>query len=117
MMFAISVIALATDAPTLAIVLGFVASVLTTIGGGFVALNLNRNEKKQSAETALEKTLRERIVLRDEELIDVRQDLQMCRAEKDAAIKRAEKAEQQRDRLYLAIAEQRAEERMHNGDS
>lgn len=113
----VSVVALASDTPTLAIVLGFMASVLATIGGAFVGMSVLRNEKKQTAETALEKTLRERIVLRDEELADVREDLQMALAEKDAAIKRAEKAEQQRDRLFLAIAEQRAEERTHNGDS
>lgn len=106
-----------TETPTLAIVLGFVATIITSIVGAFVATRLRKSEKEQSAELVLEKALRERIVLRDEALAEAKEDLAHAIVEKEAAEARAEKAEKQRDRLYLAIVEQRAEEKVRHDDA
>lgn len=101
---------MATDTPALAYLLAFAGTVVTSVTGAVVAISLNRKEKTQSAENSLEKALRERITLRDEELQDVREELEHVKAERDKAVA-------QRDRLYMAIVEQRAEEKVHNGDS
>lgn len=110
MWFLFSVVPMATDTPALAYLLAFAGTVVTSITGAVVAIALNRKEKTQSAENSLEKALRERITLRDEELLEVRAQLRESNEERDKAIA-------QRDRLYLAIIEQRAEEKAHNGDS
>ena len=65
-----------------AVVFGFLGTVVSVIGGIIVAALTSRNEKKQVAETTIEKTLRERIALRDEQLQDKDEQLE----EKDRTI-------------------------------
>lgn len=91
------------DNGTLVVVLGFFGTMVTGAASVAVAIIVNRREKTQSAETALEQTLRERLVLKDEQLADCRQDLA---AEK---LKRAD-AEARADRLQQAQDQARAEE-------
>jgi hypothetical protein len=110
MLVALGFVALATDTPTLAIILGFAGTIVTAILGAFTAISLSKKERTKTAETTLEMVLRERIVLREEEIQELREDLKQCVEERDKAIA-------QRDRLYMAIVEQRAEERVKNGDT
>lgn len=67
------------DTATTIAVFGFLGSTITAMVGGFVAIYTNRTEKKQTAEVSVEKTLRERIVLRDEKIAELQEDLQELR--------------------------------------
>lgn len=91
------------DAATQAAVWGFLGTILTVTGVVVAAILTNRTEKGKAAKSAMENTLRERIVLRDEQI-----------AHKDKRIKRLEeqikKLEQEKDCYRLAIDEARAEE-------
>lgn len=117
MLIALAFAPMATDTPTLAIVLGFIGTVITGILGAIVTISMNRNEKRQTAENALEKAYEQRLALRNEKLAELEQDLKEVREERDAIAAERDKAVQQRDRLYLAIVEQRAEEKVRNDDS
>lgn len=69
--------------PTVQVALvGVVTTALTTAGIVGVAIVNNRRERSGSAESAVEKTLRERIVLRDEQIAGLREDI----ADKDRVI-------------------------------
>lgn len=63
---------------------GIVTTIITVIGGVVVAVVNNKRERGNSAESAMEATLRERIVLRDEQIEDLRNDI----AERDHTIEK-----------------------------
>lgn len=65
----------AMDGTTTIAIFGFFGTITTVLGGIIVAVMVNRSEKRQSAETAMERTLRERLVLRDEQIEDLKQDI------------------------------------------
>lgn len=62
------------DNATTVAVFSFLGIVISTGIGALVSVVTNRSEKQQTAETAMERTLRERIVLRDEQIADLTQD-------------------------------------------
>jgi len=62
------------DQGTVVVVLGFFGTVITGAASVGVALIVNRKEREQSAETSLERTLRERLLLRDEQLTEMKED-------------------------------------------
>lgn len=67
---------LAAD-PTVQIALaGIFTTIITVIGGVVVTVINNKKERGNSAENAMEATLRERIVLRDEQIEDLRVDIE-----------------------------------------
>lgn len=68
------------DTATLVAVLGFCGTLVASAIAGMVAIVTNRAEKKQTAETTLERTLRERLALRDEQNMELKEDLLACRA-------------------------------------
>lgn len=55
--------------------IGIFTTVVTTAGIVGVALINNRKERGASAESAMERTLRERILLRDEQIEELKQDI------------------------------------------
>lgn len=71
--------------PTVQVALiGIFTTVVTTIGVIGVAVLNSRKERGSAAESAMERTLRERITLRDEQIADLREEL----AEEEATIAR-----------------------------
>lgn len=84
--------------------LGLLGVVATAITGIVVAKITNRSEKEQSSETAMERTLRERIILRDEQLKDKDLDILELKV-------KVEELEAENDRLLLGQRENRAEEK------
>lgn len=64
------------DPATTIAVFSFLGVVVTAVVGAIVAIYTNRSEKKTVAETAMEKTLRERIILRDETIVELKRDLE-----------------------------------------
>lgn len=79
------------DATVQVAFVGIFTTLVTTAGVVVVAIINNRRERGQAAESAMERTLRERIVLRDEQIADLKADL----AERDRII------EQQAEELKL----------------
>lgn len=71
------------DTATTVALFGFAGVVISTMVGAFVALLTNRTEKKQTAETTMERTLRERLVLKDEQLADAANDLARMTRDRD----------------------------------
>lgn len=68
--------------PTVQVALiGIFTTVITTAGVVAVAVMNNRKERGASAESAMERTLRERITLRDEQNAELREDNQELREE------------------------------------
>lgn len=65
-------------------IIGIVTTLITTAGIVVAAIVNSLKERGDTADSAIEMTLRERIVLRDEQIADLREDL----AEKDAIILR-----------------------------
>lgn len=61
------------DPATTVAVFSFLGVVVTAVVGGIVAVYTNRAEKKATAETAVEKTLRERIELKNEQIADLKE--------------------------------------------
>lgn len=62
--------------PTIAVALvGLGGIFVTSVAGILVAIITNRREKGQAAETSLEKVLREKISLRDEQITDLKEEL------------------------------------------
>jgi hypothetical protein len=55
--------------------IGILTTLVTTAGIVVVAIINNRKERGSSAESAMERTLRERILLRDEQIQELRQDI------------------------------------------
>lgn len=73
---------------------GILTTMVTTAGVVLVAIINNRKERGQAAESAMERTLRERIILRDEQIADLKVDL----AERDRIIaQQAEELELRRE--------------------
>lgn len=56
--------------------IGIFTTLITTAGVGIAAMFNNRRERSGAAESAMEQTLRERIMLRDEQITDLRHDLE-----------------------------------------
>lgn len=71
------------DAATTVAVFAFLGTVITAIVGALVAIWTNRAEKRQTAEMTIEKVLRERIILRDETIADLREDLARVAKQRD----------------------------------
>lgn len=78
--------------------IGFFGVVVTGAIGAIVAVNNKRNEKILTSENTIERTLRERIALRDEQLEDKQEELE----DKDAIIQS----------LYERIGKLQAEKEM-----
>lgn len=49
--------------------------VIASVIGAFVSVHINRTEKRNTADSTLERTMEERILLRDERIIDLRDDV------------------------------------------
>lgn len=62
--------------------LALFGTIVTVTGGVVVAIITSNKDSKASAETALEKSLRERILLRDEKIEELKEDLAAERASK-----------------------------------
>ncbi len=56
-------------------IIGIITTFVTTIGVVIVAIFNNKKERGAAAESAMERTLRERIVLRDEQIADLKADI------------------------------------------
>lgn len=54
---------------------GIATSIVTTAGIVIVAMINNRKERTTAAESSMERTLRERITLRDEQIVDLKNDV------------------------------------------
>jgi uncharacterized protein YlxW (UPF0749 family) len=54
---------------------GIATSIVTTVGIVIVAMINNRKERTTAAESSMERTLRERITLRDEQIVDLKNDV------------------------------------------
>lgn len=66
------------DTATTVAVFGFLGVVVTAFGGVVVAIYTNRAEKKAVAESAMEKVLQQRIMLRDETIAELKADNEEC---------------------------------------
>lgn len=62
-------------------IIGVFATFITTMGVIIVAVINNRKERTGAAEEGIESSLRERIVLRDEQIAELRADLAEAREE------------------------------------
>lgn len=71
------------DTATTVAVFGFLGIFVSTVIGAIVSLITNRREKEQTAETTMERTLRERLILRDEQLADKDADIARITADRD----------------------------------
>jgi hypothetical protein len=71
------------DTATTVAVFGFLGIVCTGMVTVVVSLITNRREKEKTAETTMERTLRERLLLRDEQLADRDADITRLRADRD----------------------------------
>lgn len=60
------------DAATTVAVFSFLGVVVTATVGAVVAIYTNKAEKKSTAVSAMEMTLRERIILRDEQIAELK---------------------------------------------
>lgn len=90
------------DVSVLAPLLAFGGTVITAASVAAVAVVTHRSENKQVAETTMERTLRERILLRDEQIADLKSDLfdahEDCRR-KDEEIRKLRLKAQEGDQL------------------
>lgn len=80
-------------------VLGFFGVMVTSIIGAIVAMGTNRKEKQNVAETTIEKTLRERILLRDEQLEESEDDNRKLVAENAALFAKLEMCKEAIEKL------------------
>lgn len=55
--------------------IGIITTFITTLGVIVVAVLNNRKERTDAAETGIEETLRERIILRDEQIMDLKDEV------------------------------------------
>ena len=85
------------DKTVLVALLALCGTVVTVAGGVIVAIVTSNKESKSSAESALEKALRERLTLKDEQLQDLQNDLDRERA-----------ANVRKDEAYRILAEEHA---------
>lgn len=81
---------------------GGIVTVIAALIGAWQTLKTRTSEKEITAENTLEATLRERIVLRDEQLQDARNDIEEL--ESDLETERRKNAQLQA-RLALALVE------------
>lgn len=72
--------------------IGIITTIVTTAGVIIVAIVNNRKERGTAAESAMERTLRERIILRDEQIADLKADVE----ERDKQILKLEEIVYQR---------------------
>lgn len=90
------------DGTTIGAFFGFLGLVVTAISGVYVATRTNQTEKESSALKALEETRDEayqaRITLRDEQIEQLRSDLNDCRMENRLRI---EELESENDRMRV----------------
>lgn len=56
------------------VIAGVVGTIVTTFGLVIIAIINNRRERKGSAEASMEATLRERILLKEEKIADLKDD-------------------------------------------
>lgn len=64
------------DATVQVALIGIITTLVTTAGVVGVAIVNNRKERGTAAESAMERTLRERIILRDEQIADLKADVE-----------------------------------------
>lgn len=64
------------DKTVLVALLALCGTMVTVAGGVIVAIVTSNKESKHSAESALEKALRERLTLKDEQISDLKSDLE-----------------------------------------
>jgi hypothetical protein len=83
------------DATVQVALIGIITTIVTTFGVIIVAVVNNRKERGSAAESAMERTLRERIILRDEQIEDLKVDV----AERDQKIA-------ERDQKIMALIDQ-----------
>lgn len=91
------------DGATIGALLGFLGLVVTAFSGVYIATRTNNTEKEGSAKLALEETRDEaisaRLTLRDEQIAQLRIDLNNCKIENKIRI---EELEIDNDRLRIA---------------
>lgn len=73
------------DATVQVALIGIITTLITTAGIVLVTIINNRKERGGAADAGVEGMLRERIVLRDEQILDLKRDLEEALAERDAA--------------------------------
>lgn len=71
------------DAATTVAIFAFAGTVVTAIAGAVVAVFANRSEKKQTAYATLEKAWEQRVILRDEQIIELKADLAEALKDRD----------------------------------
>lgn len=84
--------------------IGLIGIVITAIGGAFVALSTNRKEKTMVAESTLEKAYEQRILLRDEQLAESRQDVQDLLKERSELVAKLTTTYEKNARLEAELA-------------
>lgn len=67
-------------------IVGILTTLITTMGVVIAAVVNNRRERAGSASEGIEATLRERILLRDEQIADLREDVKTLRLRLDTAL-------------------------------
>lgn len=87
------------DTSTLVAIIGFAGVIVTTVGGVLIAVVTFRSEKTSATTLGVEATQRERIALKDEQLADLRGDLQ----EKDQVIEDLEGSVATRDQTIHTL--------------
>ena len=81
------------DAQSTVALFGLLGVIVTAVAGFFVAKMANTTEKRKATEIGVESTLRERLVLaddrlvlRDEQMQDLKNDLERVERERDVAL-------------------------------
>lgn len=91
--------------PVIAVaIFSFLGVMVTATAGVIVAIMTNAKERKQASESTMEKALRERLTLRDEQLDDLKEELAEEKARHQLDLTRAEARYHQ---LEAVIAELR----------
>lgn len=67
-------------------IIGVMTTLITTAGVIIAAMVNNRRERSGSSQAGIEATLRERITLRDEQILDLREEKADLRTRLDAAL-------------------------------
>lgn len=109
------------DTATLAVLLTFAGTVITTTAGVIVAIVVNSREKTDSATASIEKAReaaaedakrlnQDRLTFKDEQIRDLRHDMANLRLKLADAEARADREKDRADHLQMVIEEQRAEE-------
>lgn len=64
------------DATTIVALFAFAGTVVMAISGTIVAILTNKSEKKQTAYSTLEKAWEQRVLLRDETILELKEDIE-----------------------------------------